>query len=590
MVSKTSEKVAAKQLDMLYRQVPFSLTVTVVISGILLFFLNDFPDKISLRIWVTLLLLVVLFRASSTALYYKEKKQSFFYIKKFEILFITGIVLGSMTWGVLGYWLYPISTTTYDRLIILIVLVGVAGGSMTSLSYRKVPSILFISITLLPLIIGLYHSPDHQAVFLQLVLILYAFFLFRNVLFFQKNNEQMILLKEQALIGEEKLRNSQKESDANALYLDSILQSSTKTAIVATDTEFRISYLNPKAEEMFGMNRNSALGENFMEIHKEHDNCKMNMCNFNQIAEKISETGVHEFSTVIGDTVICVQINTISDHSGKFSGFLLLANDITTRQETEKQLVKDRQEAEAASLAKSAFLANMSHDIRTPINSIIGMTDLVLDTELTLRQQKYLENIKLSTHGLLGPLNDILDFFKIEAGQLVIEQHDFNLLAMLNNIISMMTSTANENGLEIIFQPPPPPDLAVHVIGDELRLRQILVNLISNSIKFTKKGSITLEIIPEVMEDNKVEFHFMVIDTGSGIPVDKQDTIFSSFTQADSSTTQEFGCTGLGLAICKQLVDLMGGKIWFENNPEQGATFHFTIIFSHGNEKVDRKQ
>lgn len=585
MISKTSEKVASKQLDMLYRQLPFSLSVTVVISGVLLFFLNDFPDKTSLRIWVTILLLVVLFRAFSTALYYKEKKQSSFYIKKFEILFITGIVLGSMIWGVLGYWLYPMSTTTYDHMIIIIVLVGVAGGSMTSLSYRKLPSILFISMTLLPLIIGLYHSPVHQAVFLRIVLILYTCFLLKNALFFQKNNEQALLFKEKALIGEEKLRNSQRESDANGLYLDSILQSSTKTAIVATDTEFSISYLNPKAEEMFGMDKNSVLGENFMEIHKEHDNSTMNMCSLNQIAEKIRETGVHEFSMEIEAMVICVQINIISDHSGQFSGFLLLANDITIRKETEKQLMKARQEAEAVSLAKSTFLANMSHDINSPINDIIGMTNLALDTELTLRQQKYLENIKLSTHGLLGLLNDILDVSKIEAGQLVIEQHDFNLLEMLNNIISMMTVTANENGLEIVFQNDTP-DLAVHVIGDELRLRQILVNIIGNSINFTEEGSVTLKIIPEAMEDNKVEFHFMVIDTGPGIPVDKLDTIFSSFTQVDSSTTQKFGCTGLGMTICKQLVELMGGKIWFENNPDQGATFHFTIVFSNGNEKT----
>jgi PAS domain S-box-containing protein len=587
MASKTSEKVSTKQLDMLYRQLPFGLLGTVIISGLVFIFLSDFPDKNALQIWVTLLFLVVLFRAFSTALYYNEKNKSLFRIKKFETLFIAGVVLGGLSWGILGCWLYPMTTTASNQMIIFVVLVGVAGGATTSLSYRRLPIFLFVSLTLLPLLFGLNHTPDNQVVFFQLALILYTIFLLRNALVFQRNNEQILLLKEKALAEEDELRGSQKESEANALYLDSVLQSSTETAIIATDTDFRIKYFNTKAGRMFGMDKTSDLGKNFLEMHTLQDKDKKDVSSLNHVSEKLQETGSYEFSMTVGTKSIGIQINTIRDHTDNFTGFLLLANDITIRQKTEEKLVKAQQQAEAANLAKSAFLANVCHDIKTPIIDIIGMTDLALETELTLRQQEYLENIKHSTDGFLDLLNDILDFSTMEAGQLVIQKHDFNLLDLLDNILSRMTFTANEKGLKLAIQNDVP-DLAFHIKGDELRLQQILTNLIGNSIKFTEKGSVTLKVTHEVKVDNKVEFHFMVIDTGIGILAEQQETLFSSFTQVDSSITRKLGDTSLGLAICKQLVELMDGKIWFENNTEQGGTFHFTVGFTRGKEIINQ--
>jgi signal transduction histidine kinase/AmiR/NasT family two-component response regulator len=237
--------------------------------------------------------------------------------------------------------------------------------------------------------------------------------------------------------------------------------------------------------------------------------------------------------------------------------------------------------AKQANQAKSVFLANMSHDIRTPMGGIIGMTNLALETELSPEQKDYLQNIKISADGLLGLLNDILDFSKIEAGQLLIEKHDFSLSGLLDNIISMMTFAAENKGLTLILQDDAP-DLPVFVKGDELRLRQILVNLIGNSIKFTKQGSITLKVVPKYKHANQIGLHFMVIDTGIGISADKKETIFSSFSQADTSTTRKYGGSGLGLTICKQLVKMMGGEIWIENNADQGTIFHFTVFLEHG--------
>ncbi len=258
-----------------------------------------------------------------------------------------------------------------------------------------------------------------------------------------------------------------------------------------------------------------------------------------------------------------------------------LLQEVEERKRSAEKLVAARIEAEQANKAKTQFLANMSHDIRTPMNGIIGMTGLILDTELSPTQRKFLNNIKISSDGLLGLLNDILDFSKIEAGQLLIVEHDFNFLTMLANIQSTMMYNATEKVLELNF-PQNDDSLPVYVKGDELRLRQILLNLIGNAIKFTPHGSVTLRVSVEKQSENSIQLHFEVRDTGIGISAEKHKKIFASFSQADSSTTREFGGSGLGLAICRQLVGMMGGKIWLESELGKGTIFHFTIVLAPG--------
>ena len=240
----------------------------------------------------------------------------------------------------------------------------------------------------------------------------------------------------------------------------------------------------------------------------------------------------------------------------------------------EKTLVLAKQ-AESANQAKSLFLANMSHEIRTPMNAILGMTALAMEELDDTKRQKMLQTVRLSAESLLGLLNDILDFSKMEAGQLQLNPVDFNLQNMIAGIISTMNVPAVEKGLKLYadIEEKLPPAFA----GDDLRLHQILVNLVGNAIKFTRQGLVCIQVDGEAAAPDRFNLHFAVSDTGIGIPEDKLSNIFNSFEQADSTYSRQYGGTGLGLSICMQLAGLMGGRLWVESKVGQGSIFHFNV-------------
>ncbi|OQP48001.1 hybrid sensor histidine kinase/response regulator [Niastella populi] len=253
----------------------------------------------------------------------------------------------------------------------------------------------------------------------------------------------------------------------------------------------------------------------------------------------------------------------------------LLQDQIFKTKELETELTQAKEVAEKAVKTRSEFLANMSHEIRTPLNGIIGMTDIAFETELTVEQQRYLTVIKSSSDALLSLINDILDFSKMDSGKLELVATSFSLRDEIPKYLQALALKAFEKNLEFIIRlDQDMPDL---VIGDLLRLQQILTNLIGNAIKFTEKGEVVLRIEPRTVDNKIATIYFSVSDTGIGIPQNKQTTIFEDFMQADNSMTRKYGGTGLGLAITKRLVEMMGGSIWIESKEGKGSIFHFTV-------------
>jgi len=264
--------------------------------------------------------------------------------------------------------------------------------------------------------------------------------------------------------------------------------------------------------------------------------------------------------------------------------FLLLVNDITGQKRLEMKLIRARNDAEKATQSKSDFLANTSHEIRTPIHTIIGMSDLLMDTSLDQEQADYLGQVRFAADVLLTLINDILDFSKIEAGQLRLERTDFELIDMLEDAVDLVTLEAHKKNVDVgLYIDPRVPS---KVFGDPTRLRQVVVNLVNNAVKFTHEGQVVLDVETLTVEKDRVKLKFSVTDSGVGIPLEKQQNLFQAFHQADSSTTRQFGGTGLGLFISRNIVSQMGGVLSFTSEPGEGSSFFFEMEFDRADENI----
>ena len=279
---------------------------------------------------------------------------------------------------------------------------------------------------------------------------------------------------------------------------------------------------------------------------------------------------------LLNKKIISERTLVVRNEGGGIAGQLFLFDDVTAIRNAEKQLISAKEAAELARKVQASFLATMSHEIRTPMNGIIGMTNLILMTDLNSEQREYLSWIKSSSDSLLTVLNDILDYSKIDSGMLNIEHISYSIIALINEVIGLYSVVAQEKNIKLLWRSDEA--LPEAIFGDPVRMRQILSNLVSNALKFTEAGQIVLEVSTPVQESGRIEFlRLTVSDTGCGIPKDKQGEIFAPFVQADSSTTRRFGGSGLGLAIVKRLVDLLGGHISLESEVGVGSKFYVVV-------------
>jgi len=391
---------------------------------------------------------------------------------------------------------------------------------------------------------------------------------------------------------------TQKKEDEiqKRLLLRAVEQSSA--AIEIADIDGIITYVNPRFSQITGYSREEIIGKN-TNILKSDFNPKEDYKDLWQTITAGKDWHGELYNRkkngdLYWDSTL---ISPIKNSQGKITHFIAIKDDITERKNMEVELLTAKESAEAASRSKGEFLANMSHEIRTPMNAIIGMTELALGTNLTPEQKEYLEIVQQASRSLLKLLNDILDFSKVDAGKLILESYTFSLLKTIGETAKTMAVQAHSKNIELMYNiEADVPDL---LIGDALRLRQIIVNLIGNAIKFTEEGEIILKV--DVLEEgieNKILLHFVVSDTGIGIPEDQMVSIFEKFSQVDSSTTRKYDGTGLGLAISSKLIELMGGVIWVESPSTfphfakigPGSTFHFTTLFEVSKEATGLTQ
>jgi len=394
-------------------------------------------------------------------------------------------------------------------------------------------------------------------------------FEFSNLSQNEKNNE---LLKVKSVIDSLFLR----IGDSYQAVADQKFILDLHSIVAITDVQGTITYVNNLFCEISGYSEQELIGANHRLLNSNtHDTVF-----WKEMFQTITHGGVWHGEVcnknANGELYwVDTTISSIFGDNGKPIKYIALRTDITERKQYEIELIASKEKAEAATHAKSEFLANMSHEIRTPMNGVIGMTNLLLDSKLGDDQHGKALTIRRSAESLLTIVNDILDYSKIEAGQLDIEDMEFDLRQLIGEFSSTMAFRAEEKGLEFIC----PATLLAHhwYLGDPTRIRQVLNNLVGNAIKFTEQGEVSVHIAMQVLPENKHQLTFQVKDTGIGVNPDQIDHLFKRFTQADGSTTRKYGGTGLGLAICKQLIDLMGGTIGASSIAGHGSTFKFCI-------------
>ncbi|MEI6437479.1 MAG: ATP-binding protein [Candidatus Omnitrophota bacterium] len=377
------------------------------------------------------------------------------------------------------------------------------------------------------------------------------------------------------LVVEDITRQRKIEQDlARSKELFKVVFDNSAAAITVTDEQEQIVAWNPFTENMLDMGREELFNKPVKDIYPEREWRKLRKL---KIRQKGQLSGINTQVIKKDGTILDVDasISILKDTKGKIVGSIGILRDISKQKRVQEALLNAKIAAEVANSSKSMFLAKMSHELRTPMNAVIGMLDLTLDTSLSDEQRDNLKVAKDAAGNLLGVLNDILDLSKAEAGKISIEQIEISLRDVIKSVCKGLTILAQNKGLELRHAVAE--DIPALVMGDPVRIRQIIINLVNNSIKFTHMGHVEVAVRKVACEGDLCEIQFSISDTGIGIPKDRQNSLFEVFSQVDGSTSRRYGGTGLGLAICKKLVEMMDGRIWIESEEGKGSSFNFCI-------------
>lgn len=591
-----NRRIQEERIRLLLSQAPVTMLATMINAFLLVFILRAAVSGSLLYGWLMTNLCLVLVRYVHIYKYKKAAGASpdlLAWCKWFTI----GLTINGAVWGAAGWLLFVPGRIEYQAFLILLIL-GHAIGAVSAYAPVLSTYFLYAMPLIAPVILSVFLEGGELHIVMGLLLLMFIFIVssaarrlnanmvdsiklrFENtylVSFLEREKDRIERLNNELRSEINERQQAEEALRERETQYRAIFTSATDGFLVFT-LKGDIVEANPAAYNMHGYTYEEFIALKSWDIVHPKDHHLIG-----RFPRDIEAKGVFQTEMVSvhrdGSTLNLEVKGTEFEFRGQ-PHLLAITRDITERKEAEFQILAAKEEAEKANQAKSEFLARMSHEIRTPMNAIVGMAELLQDTMLSGEQQEYINTFSSSGELLLGVINDILDFSKIEANQIELEHIPFDLSQLVEDTAKIMAFRAHEKGLELAFRLSP--DLYTSLVGDPTRLRQILINLLSNAVKFTHEGEVVLEV--ENAPDNEPpgSIVFRVTDTGIGIPENKINTIFESFSQADTSTTREYGGTGLGLSISQRLAELMGGRIWVTSQVGQGTSFNFTICLDQG--------
>lgn len=561
---KTQTLIQSEQTRQMFAAGKLSLATSTALAAILAIVQWQVVDHRIVLIWFSLTALLALLRIALIQAYLNatlgDRQNNHVWLTRFRL----GVLVGGLVWGSAGFLMFPADHPQHQMFLIFM-LTGMTAGGVISYAADMFSGSVFCATILIPLVIRLLMANDDLAIAMAMTALLYFFFMLMSLRHIHSNLAENILLRMEAAASEQTVRASEERYRLLLTHLP--------VGIFHYDNKLHITYCNQRFAEILRLPLERIIG---LDMSQLIDTTVIPPMKQALQGETIRYEGTYEGTYSELHAWMDMTCAPTLDENGRIEGAIGIVQDITDRKVAEQELRQAKLDAEASSQAKGSFLANMSHEIRTPMNGIIGMTELALDTQLNVEQREYLSMVKSSANALLTIINDILDFSKIESGKLDIEDIEFSLEYMLRDTLKSQALRAHQKNLELLLHVAP--DTPDRLLGDPGRLRQVIINLVGNAIKFTASGEIEVAVQHIAgAPQGHARLKFSVRDTGIGIPQEKFRLIFESFSQVDTSTTRQFGGTGLGLTISAQIIQLMGSQIELQSEVGLGSTFSFTL-------------